>query len=585
VRRFLSTFSRSGTASVRDVSPDGARAAVGVGAAGRWLARACLGAMCVAALAHTAAGEVYFSDASVEISGTTGRGSRTCAAVLKPTQTLGGDLAPRLVMVTEGETRLSFGIEKPAQYSGAAIVQANTRRPFVGFDNAAIGQFRLSEIAKVVRSQRLFFVTARLSDGTKYVSSRYDPIDFDAILAKLGANCPFDAESLMADLSRREREERALGISAPDLTLIRWALNKRYAGAPLKPEPRPSLAPLERTYLKTYARDNGLALSQYLTTQTARRLISDGQLLADEETREKALAAQEQRTYNSARGNLGLLRAYVNTCRLCAFKSAALDEIKTREEQAAADRERGTYERARGNLDRLRGYLRECRICSFEAAARTEIEDLENPKVTFRVKSNHPNAVGVAFYSADNRTRAWPGGDQHYVIKDWDVHDYVLKCEHGEKICYGAWVEGRKLSPYWGSGLRGRQNCVGCCFTCPANNTPVITLEPSAATQPPPTMSWRIRKQFPVNLGISFYSQTRQGFSWPGGGRGYLLNDDSERTYNLNCMAGEKICYGAWIDGAEHGVYWGAGPYGRYSCPNCCGTCDGGEYTATLTGR
>jgi len=243
------------------------------------LAGYCIGALAAALFATPAASEIYFSDASVEVSGVGPRPSRNCTVLLRPAQTF-GENAPRLTLVTSGAAQLSFGVEKPGQYSGLVIVQNNTRQPLVGADNASIEQFRVSDLGKAIRSQRLFFVTAQRSDSGKFVSSRYERIGFDAILAKVETACPFDAESLMTDLSARQRAEQALSISASDLVLIRWALTKKYSGSSTKPEPSASLSPQERAYLKRYAADSGLALSQYLTTDTARKLIAEAQLAA-----------------------------------------------------------------------------------------------------------------------------------------------------------------------------------------------------------------------------------------------------------------------------------------------------------------
>jgi hypothetical protein len=231
--------------------------------------------------ASPAPGEVYASDPSIEISGTGPRTSRNCIVLLKPTQTLGDNLAPRLTLVTTGTSRLSFGVDGPAQYSNLVVVQNNARRPLIGNDSGSTEQFRASDIGKVLGSQRLFFVTAQRSDSGKYVSSRYERINLDAIMAKIEDACPFDAESLMTDLASRERAERALSIPSLDLTLIRWALNKKYAGASNKPEASSSLSSQERSYLKRYAGDNGLPLSLYLTAETARRLTLEGQLAAN----------------------------------------------------------------------------------------------------------------------------------------------------------------------------------------------------------------------------------------------------------------------------------------------------------------
>jgi hypothetical protein len=233
-----------------------------------------------AALAAPAAGEVYSSDASAEISGSGARNARSCTVLLKPARTLGDDLAPRLVLTTSGLARLSFGLDRAGQFSNPVLVQNNSRRSLTGAENAGIEQFRLSDIGKALRSGRPFFVTAQRSDTGKFVSSRYERIDFDAILARIEAACPFDAESLLSDAAPRQRTEQSLALSPSELTLIRWALNRKYAGQPGRPEPAAALSPQERENLKRYAADNGLPISQYLTAETARRLAADGQLVA-----------------------------------------------------------------------------------------------------------------------------------------------------------------------------------------------------------------------------------------------------------------------------------------------------------------
>jgi hypothetical protein len=238
-----------------------------------------LGLLFMVVLTRPALSEVFLNDPSVEISGTGTRVSRNCTVLLKPTQTFGDSAAPRLMLVTTGNAQLSYGLDKPAQYANQVIVQNNVRRPFAMAENASIEQFHSSDIGKAIKSRRLFFVTAQLAGG-KYVSSRYDRVDFDAILAKIETVCPFDAESLMTDKSPREQAERSLRISPSDLTLIRWALGKKYGGPAFKPDPTPSLLSQERAYLKRYASDNGLMISQFLTADTARRLTADGQLLA-----------------------------------------------------------------------------------------------------------------------------------------------------------------------------------------------------------------------------------------------------------------------------------------------------------------
>jgi hypothetical protein len=97
---------------------------------------------------------------------------------------------------------------------------------------------------------------AKRTGAGGYVSSRYERIDFDTILMKIEAACPFDAESLMTDLRPRQRAERALSLPEPDLNLIRWALLKRYdskTSLSVAPDARSELSSTERGYLKRYA--------------------------------------------------------------------------------------------------------------------------------------------------------------------------------------------------------------------------------------------------------------------------------------------------------------------------------------------
>lgn len=97
-------------------------------------------------------------------------------------------------------------------------------------------------------------------------------------------------------------------------------------------------------------------------------------------------------------------------------------------------------------------------------------------QIMFVVRSAHPSAVDIAFYSS-NRRYAWPGNNRVYTIRDSKTHHYVLNCERGEKICYGAGVRNRYRT-YWGSGIGNRHRCPSCCFICNGNATPPIALNP-----------------------------------------------------------------------------------------------------------
>ena len=96
-------------------------------------------------------------------------------------------------------------------------------------------------------------------------------------------------------------------------------------------------------------------------------------------------------------------------------------------------------------------------------------------EMTWQVRSTHPNKVQIEFYS-QQRKHAWPGGNRAYNLNDDEVHSFSLNCNSGEKICYGAWVNGNSKT-YWGVGMNDRHGCDNCCYSCDGD-TAVIRLDP-----------------------------------------------------------------------------------------------------------
>lgn len=94
--------------------------------------------------------------------------------------------------------------------------------------------------------------------------------------------------------------------------------------------------------------------------------------------------------------------------------------------------------------------------------------------VTFVMRNDHPNAVEVELYSQD-RDYVWPGNNQVFYLNDGETKEIPLSCEEGEKICYGAWIEGDKQS-YWGVGPENAETCDDCCYTCEGGQTEQINL-------------------------------------------------------------------------------------------------------------
>lgn len=223
-----------------------------------------------------ACAETYHKDAVFEISGTGARNWRRCTVQFFPKQTLGDAQAPRLQLTTGGLDKLSIGLDNAVQLQDAEFIQNNVRKAFASLPDTHVGQVKVSDLWSALSSQKVFFVTAKSAESSKYVSSRYEGINTESLLAKLEEYCPFYAEALMGDISRRERAEQALSLSAADVKYLRWSLGKRYGGLTSEPAFRGALGADDRDYLKRYYAEHGLPVSQFLTAQTYRVLRAEG---------------------------------------------------------------------------------------------------------------------------------------------------------------------------------------------------------------------------------------------------------------------------------------------------------------------
>jgi hypothetical protein len=106
-------------------------------------------------------------------------------------------------------------------------------------------------------------------------------------------------------------------------------------------------------------------------------------------------------------------------------------------------------------------------LTTLALSATCETAQAQEQMYTFRVKSNYKYIVQIAFFSQDRPRFEWPGGGKAWNLDDSKVHDFHLRCLGGEKICYGAWVDGNaKL--YWGAGIDGKAGCKRCCHVCTA---------------------------------------------------------------------------------------------------------------------
>ena len=73
------------------------------------------------------------------------------------------------------------------------------------------------------------------------------------------------------------------------------------------------------------------------------------------------------------------------------------------------------------------------------------------------------------------------------------------------------------------------------------------------------------------------------GLVFPGGSDRYVLPKDGTETFTIQCVPGDRICYGAAAGGGRSN--WGAGLTGNLACSGCCGTCSFGDVSLNLVCR
>lgn len=93
------------------------------------------------------------------------------------------------------------------------------------------------------------------------------------------------------------------------------------------------------------------------------------------------------------------------------------------------------------------------------------------------------------------------------------------------------------------------------------------------------SLQFQVRNMYSYKVYLQFFSKSRQGLVWPGNGKVYVLADRDFHDYNLRCVPGEKICYGAY----SGDWYWGVGRVGNNACRSCCYKC--GDSTKPISIR
>jgi hypothetical protein len=379
-----------------------------------------------------------------------------------------------------------------------------------------------------------------LAAGGAYVSSRYDPFDFDAMLRAVQARCSFDAEALMQDLTPLKDAEQALRLQPSELVSIRRVLRSKFAGQNNSLSETPVLQPEERGYLKKYAAEHGAPISGFLTSGIVAMLVADAAKLPP---------PADQLTNSD----------------LC---TKAMNVARDGWDDGTGSSGFVTEAKSRGLT------LDGCRL-AMGLPTLAEEELRRHPIVRFTMTNNTSSQIGVAFFDRDSRKRFFPAPDRYYPQGGNSTQTYSMSCTPGQFVCYGAWKGDGGLDPYWGVGFRGAEGCSNCCVSCPTGAAQSRSLNESDARKPKPSLTWTINDKTRDNLVVAFYSQARRRTGWPAWSRNWTLHK-GENSFTLDCRAGEKICYGAWNNSRINGTYWGVGPWNKHSCKNCCSTCNGG---------
>lgn len=90
-------------------------------------------------------------------------------------------------------------------------------------------------------------------------------------------------------------------------------------------------------------------------------------------------------------------------------------------------------------------------------------------EMAFYVKNNVGRAVAVELYSRSRRV-VWPGGDKVYLLEKGEKKSVPIECQAGEKICWGAWLNGNDGVAF-GVGPDDARDCEACCTTCTSKTT------------------------------------------------------------------------------------------------------------------
>jgi hypothetical protein len=93
----------------------------------------------------------------------------------------------------------------------------------------------------------------------------------------------------------------------------------------------------------------------------------------------------------------------------------------------------------------------------------------------FYMKNRQDHGVAVELFSQD-RDKVWPGDDKVYFLDAREKKAVPVTCEAGERICYGAWINGNDRISFGVGPDNDQPPCQYCCFLCVEKSTQDISI-------------------------------------------------------------------------------------------------------------
>jgi hypothetical protein len=92
----------------------------------------------------------------------------------------------------------------------------------------------------------------------------------------------------------------------------------------------------------------------------------------------------------------------------------------------------------------------------------------------FVFENEHSRAVAIELHGKET---VWPGDDKVYLIDPGAIKEVTISRTPGERICYGAWINGNDRIAF-GVGPDNDHACHNCCSICVAHTMETIDLTP-----------------------------------------------------------------------------------------------------------